>query len=33
MIEVWEEDIFRLWSRTGESSSINPLADRGTHVD
>jgi len=32
-IEVWEEDIFRLWSRTGESSSINPLADRGTHVD
>jgi len=24
-IEVWEEDIFRLWGRTGESSSINPL--------
>jgi hypothetical protein len=32
-IEVWEEDIFRLWGRTGESSSINPLVHRGTHVD
>jgi hypothetical protein len=31
--EVWEEDIFRLWGRTGESSSINPLVHRGTHVD
>jgi hypothetical protein len=29
-IEVWEEDIFRLWGRTGESRSINALADRGT---
>jgi hypothetical protein len=27
-IEVWQDDIFRLWGRTGESLPINPLVDR-----
>jgi hypothetical protein len=27
-IEVWQDDIFRLWGRTGESLRINPLVER-----
>jgi hypothetical protein len=32
-IEVWQDDIFRLWGRTGESLPINPPVDRETNVD
>ena len=31
-IEVWQEDIFRLWGRTGESLRINLLVDRDMDV-
>jgi hypothetical protein len=29
-IEVWQDDIFRLWGHTGESLSVNPLVDSVT---
>jgi hypothetical protein len=32
-IEVWQDDIFRLWGRTGEGLQINPPVHRNTSAD